>query len=241
MAPATMNEPDPQILVRVGVAFLDLMHKVERSMSPAQRSRFRREIESKWLPRESQAFEASMAAVGMVNGIVAAQHEVHEKGGGGIIADKEFAEALLLEYVALSEGLFYQQLRLVAFLTAQTGEPMAKGERAVRVQSVDEIQGPHVVLENLVSHARVSGFGTALDGIFENKVRRAIAHFDLAIDAEGNVRFYDTDKRGRRTHVGTCSIQELQRMNWTLRDFCQSFAIAPSDYAGRELGLRKST
>ena len=230
-----MADPNPKIHDRVRVALLELCLKATKAMSPTQCQTFRNELETRYLPRVAQAFKASMTAVAMVENVVATHLAIRKARGQGMMSDSQFAMILLLEYLAISEGVFKQELRLIAFLAVQTGTGIENKGKVVPVKSIDDLQGPQFGTEHLARHARRAGFGEALEEIFDNRVRRAIAHFDFAVDEEGNVDFYDTDAKGERRHVCRASINQMQQMNWRLRDFCCSFSMVLADYAAAEL------
>jgi hypothetical protein len=234
-----ISEPDPQLEAKVKLAFLDLMSRTAKAFTPAARRRFRSDLESKWLPREDEAFRVSMATVGLVAAIVEEHNSRQRAGGGSLVSDQQFSAALVLEYLALAEGVFKYQLKLIAFIASVAGLLVPIRGKMVRVLSSSDLERPDLSVEELAQCARLYGFGPSMAGVFDNRLRRSIAHFDLDIAPDGTIRFFYTRKDGKRVRAAEVEVEDMQRMNWRLRDFCHSFSKALSDHAMAEfLGSR---
>ena len=230
------TKPDPSIELPVRAAYMELMNSLSQKLSPEESARLRADIQDVWFPRERQAFGVSIRAVGFIQSVTAAHGMLIDIKGASPIKDSEFAAALLMEYLALAEGIFKLHLCHIAVLAAFAGEPVEV--KGVSPRSHADLIRSDVYVEHLASVARQVGFAKPLDMVFDNHIRRSIAHMDLDIGSTGSVTFFDTDREGGRTPLGPPrSIGELNAMNFRLRDFSHSLSNAIGAYAAGERGF----
>jgi hypothetical protein len=229
------TQPDPEIEKSVRLAYADLMRRLnDANLTREANTRLREDIDNVWVPRESEALNVSLRVINFIQKVIVAQNT--RKTTDPVIGDAEFSAALLLEYLALAETLLKLNMCHIAVLASYAG--LAVNIRGVVPKSHSDLIRSDIYVEDLAAACRAVGFREAIDKVFDNRIRRAIAHMDLEIGPTGHVTFFDTDRKGNRSAQGAPrSIDELQKMNWNLRDFAHSLALAMKDYMAAERGL----
>ncbi len=203
---------------------LDLLHRgiiavASKALSPLtdqQREALHRESWLTILQRDRHAFTNTIAFEETIERLRKTQ--VAEEGE---VYKEEAALMECLHYLVWCEGPFQTILAEICFLAVNAGAKFV----VKRYPKEKPLSSAEDILETSVTEKTrfLHGEGIIIpQGIFDVKLRNAVAHMDFEVTGEGEIR-YDSRR---------IDLWRLQRKNWAMRDTCVTMQEAIADGVG---------
>jgi len=220
-APLTVGKP---ILDRLSSEVTSIVTQALSPLSADERNALHRQSWFTIIRRDKNAFVATLAFEATIERLQQSQ----AKNGTVFIQEAVLMECI--HYLVWCEGPLNTILGEVCFLGVRAGFPF----RSWRNSELVQLDSPQDIMDTSVSLKAgylQANHVTFPQGVFDPKVRNAIAHMDFKLTPEGDILYWSR-LSGRPEHT---TLWKLQRRVWALRDVCITIEKTVADGIARYL------